>query len=88
MIFDTYDSIENKLSQDEVKQKCMFADASFFDRTLSKVTDQPCSPAIEAFLHHIKDTWNSNINLYLHNCQHFSKFVRRAASERFILFDS
>lgn len=40
--------------------------------------DMPAfSPAMEELLEDVTTKWRSRMNLYTHNCQHFSGFIRR-----------
>lgn len=82
----------DKLNMNEIKDNCMFSDNSFFEdvrfdhhgeghQRYSK------NPAVEEFLHTIKHSWRERINLYLHNCQHFSYYVKRMAAQEFKLID-
>ncbi len=32
---------------------------------------------IEKFLHEVNDNWYHNMNFYIHNCRHFSSYVRK-----------
>lgn len=64
-------------------------DKSFFEKSMNRnnefsVANVP-SPTIENFLHDINHIWNSNINLYKRNCQHFASFVCRQAKQDFQL---
>ena len=83
-----YFNTEKDLSTNEVKNNCMFTDESFFrnrryDNNGNEVQKNSKSPEIERLLHKLNESWKPNINLYLHNCQHFAYYARRIAREEF-----
>ena len=39
------------------------------------------SPAMDQLLHEVTEKWRSKMNLYIHNCQHFSGFVKKLVKD-------
>lgn len=77
-------------NMDEIKHKCMVFDSKFFDDLRIDHTGhehQKLSKdhVVEMFIHHIKQKWDTRINMYNHNCQHFSHFVLKEAKQQFKL---
>lgn len=78
----------------------MNADSTFFQRIASKFkgissmdrqyqtsvsVKKTGTDDIEQFLYEVSQRWRHNINLYGHNCQHFSRFVKDMAKRDFQL---
>lgn len=82
----------DKLNMREIKDNCMFSDNKFFedlrfDHHGEGYQRYSKNLIVEEFLHTIKHSWRQDINLYLHNCQHFSHYVKRMAKQEFKLLD-
>lgn len=73
----------------DIKEKCEQSDVLIIDK--QRITISPYrglfklpngempsfSPAMEQLLDEVTAKWRSRMNLYTHNCQHFSGFIRR-----------
>jgi hypothetical protein len=75
----------------EIKDNCMHWDTSFFSTTKPRRysgsrVNVGKNPEVEQFLFKIKNTWKEKINLYNHNCQHFSHFVKKLAAKDFAVY--
>lgn len=82
----------DKLNMHEIKDNCMFSDNKFFedlrfDHHGEGYQRYSKNLIVEEFLHTIKHSWREEINLYLHNCQHFSRYVKRMAKQEFKVLD-
>eukprot|EP01040_Poterioochromonas_malhamensis_P003111 gene3111-3310_t len=75
------------LSLDEIKHNCMCWDSRILEKLRKVVSSEPeiDSAAIERFVVKMKREWREYMNLYYHNCRHFSSFVFRKATEEFDL---
>lgn len=79
--------IDEILSLDEIKHNCMCWDSRILEKLRKVVSSEPeiDSAAIERFVVKMKREWREYMNLYYHNCRHFSSFVFRKATEEFNL---